>query len=1270
MDLNLRLQKSTKNLLYNYCKRNKIKKTSKLNKNELVTIVATYITNNKIEDTLIDFDKTFSKPQKSNKIPQDHKVFKFSTTLFNTPKITEESFKIVNTNSRFVKKYNSHINDYKLQINKGEDIKKSVYAMVAKLKKDTNFQKGDKMRVIVKNPKFNNVISTSLSSNTDPHKIMERVENILTSDESVDINQCEFRCMVVHLPKGGKGRKILNIAEDKRTKTSITEIKNKDNLCCPRAVITALTFKTNIILERELSQNEIKYIRKGRNIQGELAKKLCDKLGRDYEDLFNLDDIKNIENLLNIQINVVCAENFNTVIYKGDKKETIIYLYKTGNHFDVINSITGFHGCSYYCRKCDTKYENKDNHTCKNITICKMCKNPEHEIVNKIYCEKCNRFCFNEDCLGKHNQVCDEFYKCKDCNKILERIKTHECGYFKCKNCSEFVEEKNHECHINYKKQKGGICDEVCLCNEPNVKKDKGCSYSEKYIWFDYEAQQDTGIHIPNLIITQDYNGKKERFENNETFCKWLISKEHRGFTFIAHNSKSYDSHFILKYCIDNGIKPYTIYNGTKIMLLEIETIKLKIIDSLNFIMSPLASFPKTFGLKELKKGYFPHFFNIPENNNYIGPVPDAQYYGFNTMKKEDRNKFLEWHGQKIKDNYIFDFKKEITEYCESDVDILRKGCLELRRQFLEIANIDPFQYITIASVCMGIFRSKYIQEKTLAVVKEDRKDTFSKASITWLNSINNVQHALNGGEVVIRGEKVDGFDKESNTVYQYHGCFWHGCQKCFKGDSINNINKETMGDLHEKTLRRSKQIIKAGYNIVEMWECNWLKSKDYKSINKFEIIEKLNYRDGFYGGRTNAAKIIVEGKQLKYIDVCSLYPTVNYYDYYPVGHSKMVKNVTEYDKNWFGYIKCKVLPPKMLYHPVLPIKDEKLLFLLCKKCFDEKTESCKHTAEERCIIGTWTTIEMNKAIEKGYQVKEIYEVQHFENKSNNLFKEYVKDFMKIKLETSPHDFKTNEEYIKVIQEKLDINLDPNKMQDNPGKRAVAKLCLNSFWGKFGQRLNMRQTEYVNDVKRWYELLLDDKIEITNSIFINEETVQVCYKYKDDFVENNSNINIHIAAFTTANARLRLYEMLDTLGDAVVYYDTDSVVYIDDGNNTIKTGCLLGEWTDELGKGEWIQFWQSTGPKSYYYITNKGKEVMKVKGFTLNYENSLKLNKQGMQKIIKKKIKAINLEYNMITRNSKTKNLETKKGVSKKFKMDYDKRIIKNDFDTIPWGFK
>ena len=68
---------------------------------------------------------------------------------------------------------------------------------------------------------------------------------------------------------------------------------------------------------------------------------------------------------------------------------------------------------------------------------------------------------------------------------------------------------------------------------------------------------------------------------------------------------------------------------------------------------------------------------------------------------------------------------------------------------------------------------------------------------------------------------------------------------------------------------------------------------------------------------------------------------------------------------------------------------------------------------------------------------------------------------MKIKLETSPweNDFELVQDYITAIKSCLDIDLDPKNIAPNPGKCTVAKICLNSLWGKFGQRQNMTKNE-------------------------------------------------------------------------------------------------------------------------------------------------------------------------------------------------------------------
>ena len=219
----------------------------------------------------------------------------------------------------------------------------------------------------------------------------------------------------------------------------------------------------------------------------------------------------------------------------------------------------------------------------------------------------------------------------------------------------------------------------------------------------------------------------------------------------------------------------------------------------------------------------------------------------------------------------------------------------------------------------------------------------------------------------------------------------------------------------------------------------------------------------------------------------------------------------------------------------------------------------------------------------------------------------------------------------------------------------------------------MKKTEYVTEPSEFYKILLDDSIDDLNLQFINEDMVQMTYNLKDHFVDNSNSTNIFIAAFTTSHARMMLYDVLDTLGDQVLGYDTDSVWYVDrHGGCTIETGDMLGELTDELD-GAHIVDWVGSGPKSYAYLTSKGRMVTKVKGFTLNHENSQYINMSGMRDLINKQKERITIvNEQMITRDSKTKQV-VNRYQEKDFRLVYDKRSMHDDklgtIETLPWGY-
>ena len=108
----------------------------------------------------------------------------------------------------------------------------------------------------------------------------------------------------------------------------------------------------------------------------------------------------------------------------------------------------------YYC-KCEKPLNNKNGHKCNtHPDVCKLCAKPAHseEAKNKMYCENCNRYCFNQDCFNNHHDVCKEVYKCKDYNKIILRTEIHMCGYSRCRNCDVIVKTDEHKCYMLPKK--------------------------------------------------------------------------------------------------------------------------------------------------------------------------------------------------------------------------------------------------------------------------------------------------------------------------------------------------------------------------------------------------------------------------------------------------------------------------------------------------------------------------------------------------------------------------------------------------------------------------------------------------------------------------------------------------------------------------------------------------------------------------------------------------------------------------------------------------
>lgn len=812
-----------------------------------------------------------------------------------------------------------------------------------------------------------------------------------------------------------------------------------------------------------------------------------------------------------------------------------------------------------------------------------------------------------------------------------------------------------------------------------------------------FNTQQYTYMQEVMYCEAQYEDGSTFIFHDLSSFMDWLSLPEHKNAYLIAHCGGIFDFQMVFReFLAPNQLRAKKLKNpllrGNKIVSATIQN-DIKLLDSYAFVSHALSKFPAIFSIEEEKKGFFPHQFNRPEFWDYVGPIPHSDYYEPDNFPESKRKEFFQWHDSQIMQNVIFDFQKEMKAYCHSDVQLLRKGMTKFRQEFLNLRTqdgrhigVDPFDYLTIAGVAFeGVYMRHFLPRDTIAVVPRPYKDTYSFQSMLWLEHVTqtkniHIKHALNGGEARFTiGDNlipVDGFCEATNTIYQFHGCFYHGCPHCYESIAHtphryktfkNKTGKQQMinlrfGDLLAHTNLTTKNFRDAGFIVEEMWECQWYQYAKIHNINTsrkdLEYLKSLVPRDSYFGGRTNAFKLYhkCEGtEKIHYMDVTSMYPFVmsDAQYFFPIGFPTVLrkerKDVMIPVEDLFGIMKCEVLPPSDLYFPVLPERSKtgKVLFHLNR------------------MIGTWTSCELQKAVQMGYQILDIFEQHHYPQKSNTLFKEYNDTFFEIKRIA--------------------------KAEGNKGREAIAKMCINGPTGKWGfNPSKQKQTRLVTETDEFFKYFLGPWDQVALSL-VNEDLCIANITGNDEYTEH-SRSNVVISAFITAYARLKLYnDAFIPLGRNVLYTDTDSVIYLSpSGHHLIpvdKTGTM-GLWTSEaFDDDDYFTEFVSAGPKTYALKSFSGKkDISKSKGFSLHHNNSLIFNLSTLVEQVKSKALGTPKDKLVLHKNEtimrrKNFNVLVEQNRGKILNLVYDKRHIiplspDSDFDsitqidTLPFGHR
>uniref|UniRef100_A0A914I3T2 DNA-directed DNA polymerase n=1 Tax=Globodera rostochiensis TaxID=31243 RepID=A0A914I3T2_GLORO len=615
--------------------------------------------------------------------------------------------------------------------------------------------------------------------------------------------------------------------------------------------------------------------------------------------------------------------------------------------------------------------------------------------------------------------------------------------------------------------------------------------------------------------------------------------------------------------------------------------------------------------------------------------------------------KFVVWYEENK--NSEFELGEQLKIYCENDDTETPNGFDILKSN------------ITIASAAMGIFRAKFLKERHIPIVSEggyekaDNQSVIAVKYFEWLAHRDGVKvrHACNGGEVQFGGYKVDCVIGEQKKIIEFQGCAFHGCPRCYRPWTKSPDGKS----MEEKLLRTEMKMdnlreLCKSFSVEEVWECDVrAELRRNREMKKFfeSVPDKgpINPRDAYGGGRTMPFCLYAqesEEEEISMFDIISLYPAVNYDTPYPVGVPKIVKRDEDVlwtepdDVPYDGLLKVKVISPKKLKYPLLPVHlDDMLLFPNCGKCAkNEKKDflmlkdvkKCRHSSEERAILGTFTSIELKKALELGYRVIHFYRAYHFEAFDTQLFKGYVRMFLKIKVEASgwPAEVKTEEE-----------------------KRV-----------------------FIAIMEEWQKILQDDKLETSEPIMLKDKkTMRVSIKKKEAFVVEHRVSNIILSLWTTSAARIKLYEYMEqvyrTKGCKLLYCDTDSLIFTHPrGVCPLKEGKFLGEMTREYADNEILEF-VSGGPKQYSLklrskTNGKVWQKTKIRGITQTFNN----------KIDFEELKSMILEYKegeTMTFHYPGKFGPKRDGriisedLAKDYKPVQKKGIIDQEWNVLPFGY-
>jgi hypothetical protein len=751
----------------------------------------------------------------------------------------------------------------------------------------------------------------------------------------------------------------------------------------------------------------------------------------------------------------------------------------------------------------------------------------------------------------------------------------------------------------------------------------------------------------PNLVYAKNVFTNEIISYFGETcvneFITFILNHNRGNSILLAHNAAGYDTRLIFEEVTrrPGAFKIKPLLNGCKFQELKIAK-KVLFRDSRTHFGGSIKSLAKDYGCL-LGKEIFPHLFNSAENYDYSGPLPDKKYYDvtcFRTSPDVDEYAdFQLWYAEesmKYNDSNPWVFRDKLFEYCKNDVDVLADVVLKYHEIYYEKFQMSPWKYMTSSSYFHEVAKIQITRKLELPEIK----------SVEYESTVAN--HALNDHWAVLKTSEY--------TIVR----------KALRGGRTG-IGR-VLTELSPEQIARGCTI--KYFDVVSLYPYHQI-------AHNFPVgTPTIHIFDDAYTlcrGHTGTLKSVCECKfsNRVYSETCK-FMKIKY------EHRQWTQEEILNNPNFHGFVVATVQPPTNMIHPLLIHYDE-----------DEK--KC-HATCEKLVEQAFTSAEFVLALRNGYTLEKLHRYDEYKM-APPLWEDFVKQMYIFKLVNSrsaPEGQELAEmieEYDMLFDMGDDIAAIPKEQWGkNPAKKSAAKTGLNSGWGKHAQRPQLEQSividytnqESYNEQQALFANALTDRTKIKQFIPLGPD--KFMYKFLNQGLNEALNLRnsyLPAACFVPSYGRIQLWEQLNKLGDRVIMYDTDSVIFIHDPNEYNPVASKVwGGWEEEDISVKGITGVVCLCPKSYAIrCADPAYNVVKLKGLSqtrstsklLTYETAKKmvLDNQRTKEEQVINVPQVTFQYNL------GKGMFTRPSLKKlSFDMKNQKGTVGMDYIVYPRGYE